>query len=164
MGRSAEDRDEDARRRVGDGTPEGARVGSNRIAAELDCSRNPVRRWLQHGDWRPCSSPSRSRKLDGLADWLADWFRRHGGNADVIRQELAGEKDAHVSLRTVERAVPSLRRELVATARSPRKLEAVRVSMRIILQQSVEHNCRKPHRRTGPLDVVRPAAFGRTRG
>ena len=63
--------------------------GVKRIAAELGCSKNTVKRWLRYGDWRPCVTPSRSRKLDGLSDWLAERFRRHRGNADVIRQELA---------------------------------------------------------------------------
>ena len=49
--------------------------GSKRIAAELGCSRNTVRRWLRQGDWRPCGTPSRSKRLDGLADWLAERFR-----------------------------------------------------------------------------------------
>jgi len=97
--------------------------GSKRIAAELGCSRNTVRRWLQYGDWRPSMTPSRSRKLDGLSDWLADRFRRHGGNADVVRQELAQEKNIHVSLRTVERCVAPLRRELVAQARATVRFE-----------------------------------------
>lgn len=97
--------------------------GAKRIAAELGCSKNTVKRWLQYGNWRPCVTPSRSRKLDGLADWLADRFRRHAGNADVIRQELAQEKDIHVSLRTVERTVAPLRRELVAAARATVRFE-----------------------------------------
>jgi len=97
--------------------------GAKRIAAELGCSKNTVKRWLQYGDWRPCVTPSRSRKLDGLADWLADRFRRHAGNADVIRQELAHEKNIHVSLRTVERTVAPLRRELVAEARATVRFE-----------------------------------------
>ena len=59
--------------------------GTKRIAAELGCSRNTVRRWLAEGDWRPCASPSKSKKLDGLADWLNERFRRHAGNADVVR-------------------------------------------------------------------------------
>ena len=63
--------------------------GAKRIAAELGCSKNTVKRWLQYGDWRPCVTPSRSRKLDGLSDFLAERFHRHAGNADVIRQELA---------------------------------------------------------------------------
>ena len=44
--------------------------GSKRIAAELGRSRNTVRHWLARGDWQPCSSPSRSKKLDGLSDWV----------------------------------------------------------------------------------------------
>ena len=74
--------------------------GSKRIAAEPGCARNTVRHWLAHGDWRPCASASRSTKLDGLSDWLGERFRRHAGNADVVRQELAREKSISVSLRT----------------------------------------------------------------
>ena len=92
--------------------------GAKRIAAELGCSKNTVKRWLRYGDWRPCVTPSRTKRLDGLADWLAKRFRRHRGNADVFRQELAVEKGVRVSLRTVERAVAPLRRELVAEARA----------------------------------------------
>jgi transposase len=39
-------------------------------------------------------------------------LRRHRGNADVLRQELAFEKAIAVSLRTVERAVKPYRQEL----------------------------------------------------
>jgi Integrase core domain len=82
-----------------------------------------VRRWLAEGDWRACASVSRSKKLDGLSDWIADRFRRHAGNADVVRQELASEKGLVVSLRTVERATAPLRRELVAAARATLRFE-----------------------------------------
>jgi transposase len=97
--------------------------GSKRIAAELGCARNTVRRWLAEGDWRACATASRSKKLDGLSDWLAERFRRHAGNADVVRQELASEKGLVVSLRTVERATAPLRRELVAAARATLRFE-----------------------------------------
>lgn len=97
--------------------------GSKRIAAELGCSRNTVKRWLREGEWRPLSIPSRSKKLDGLSDFLAERFRRHAGNADVVRQELFEEKGIRVSLRTVERAVAPLRRELVAEARATVRFE-----------------------------------------
>jgi transposase len=97
--------------------------GSRRIAAELGCSRNTVRHWLEQGDWRPCASPSRSKKLDGLADWVRERFHRHAGNADVVRQELAREKGVSVSLRTVERAVAPFRRELIAAARATVRFE-----------------------------------------
>ena len=92
--------------------------GPKRIAAELGCARNTVRRWLAEGDWRACASASRSKKLDGLSDWIAERFRRHAGNADVVRQELASEKGIVVSLRTVERATAPLRRDLFAAARA----------------------------------------------
>ena len=82
-----------------------------------------MKRCLRYGDWRPCVTPSRPKKLDGLADWLAERFRRHAGNADVLRQELAAEKAVQVSLRTVERAVAPLRRELVAEARATVRFE-----------------------------------------
>ena len=97
--------------------------GSKRIAAELKCSRNTVRRWLATEGWRPAASPSRSKKLDGLEAWLAERFRQHAGNADVVRQELASEKGIAVSLRTVERAVAPLRRELRAEARATVRFE-----------------------------------------
>lgn len=97
--------------------------GSKRIAAELGCARNTVRRWLQQGQWQVYAKPSRSKRLDGLEDWLAERFRRHAGNADVVRQELQSEKGMAVSLRTVERAVAPLRRELVAQARATTRFE-----------------------------------------
>ena len=97
--------------------------GVKRIAAELGCSKHTVKRWLGLGGWRPCASPSRSKRLDDHGDWLAERFHRHAGNADVIRQELAREKGIAVSLRTVERAVAPLRRELVAQARATVRFE-----------------------------------------
>ena len=63
--------------------------GTRRIAAELGCSRTTVRRWLKEGAWRRPPSPSRSKGLDGLEAWVEERFRRHAGNADVVRQELA---------------------------------------------------------------------------
>jgi transposase len=50
-------------------------------------------------------------------------LRRHRGNADVLRQELAIEKDIVVSLRTVERAVRPYRQELEAEARATVRFE-----------------------------------------
>src|ERR1700743_836780 len=60
-----------------------------RIAAELGCARNAVRRWLAEGDWRACASGSRSKKLDGLSDWIAERVYRHGGKSDVVCPEVA---------------------------------------------------------------------------
>ena len=66
---------------------------------------------------------SRAKTLDGLDAWLADRFRRHAGNADVVRQELAAEQGSAVSLRTVERAVAALRQALRAEARATVRFE-----------------------------------------
>ena len=62
--------------------------GAKRIAAELGCSRNTVKRYLGLGGWTRCRRPERAKALDGLADWLSERFRQHRGNADVVRQEL----------------------------------------------------------------------------
>ncbi|MFL9823976.1 IS21 family transposase [Rhodoplanes sp. SY1] len=97
--------------------------GAKRIAAELGCSKATVRRWLGLGGWQACRTVSRAKALDGLDEWLAERFRRHGGNADVVRQELLAEKGVAVSLRTMERAVAPLRRELLAAARATVRFE-----------------------------------------
>ena len=68
-------------------------------------------------------APRRAKALGGLADWLAARFRRHRGNADVVRQDLEREHGLTVSLRTVERAVSHLRRELRAEARATLRFE-----------------------------------------
>src|SRR5215210_88032 len=90
--------------------------GTRRIAAELGCDRETVRRYLAAGGWTPYRAPERAGVLAGHGAWLAERFRRHRGNADVVRQELAAELGIEVSLRTVERAVAPLRRELAAEA------------------------------------------------
>ncbi len=53
-----------------------------------------------------------SRRAGVLAphrEWLEALLRQHKGNADVVRQELQRELGITVSLRTVERAVASMR-------------------------------------------------------
>lgn len=97
--------------------------GTKRIAAELGCGRNTVKRWLAEGGWRAAAPVARVKALDGLEAWLAERFRRHAGNADVVRQELAAEKGMEVSLRTVERAVAHLRQDLRAEARATVRFE-----------------------------------------
>ena len=97
--------------------------GVKRIARELGCSHMTVRRYLAEGDYLAYRRPSRRRALTGLEDWLAERFRRHAGNADVVRQELLAEKGIGVSLRTVERAVKDLRRDLEAQARATVRFE-----------------------------------------
>ena len=97
--------------------------GSKRIAGELGCSRNTVKRYLSAGGWVAIRQPRRSRRLDGLEDWLAERFRRHRGNCDVVRQDLQHEHGIAVSLRTVERATAQLRQALRAEARATLRFE-----------------------------------------
>jgi transposase len=97
--------------------------GERRIATALRCSRRAVRRYLAVEGWVGYRRPRRGKKLDGLQEWLAERFRRHRGNADVVRQDLEREKGLMVSLRTVERAVKGLRRSLAAEARATLRFE-----------------------------------------
>lgn len=86
--------------------------GRRRIAKELGCSPETVRKYLRQGGWQPYGKPSRNSALDGHREWLRERFLAHRGNADVVRQELASEKGIEVSLRTVERSVEPWRQEL----------------------------------------------------
>jgi transposase len=86
--------------------------GRRRIAKELGCSPETVRKYLRQGGWQPYGKPCRNSVLDGQGEWLRQRFLAHRGNADVVRQELEREKNIKVSLRTVERAVEPWRREL----------------------------------------------------
>ena len=97
--------------------------GSKRIAEELGCSRNTVKRYLAAGGWTAIRQPQRKRRLGGLEEWLAERFRRHRGNCDVVRQDLVREHGVAVSLRTVERAVVPLRQALQAEARACLRFE-----------------------------------------
>jgi len=103
--------------------------GAKRIAAELGVSRNTVRRYLRQGGWAGYCSPRREGALGEHGAWVEERFKRHRGNAEVVRQELAGELGVEVSLRTVERACAPLRRELRVPRRWPRcALKRPRVS------------------------------------
>lgn len=88
--------------------------GTKRISRELGCSRNTVRSYLRQGGWQPYQAPRRPGRLTPYCEWLAERFRQHRGNCDVVRQELQREHGIVVSLRTVERAVAHLRREVLA--------------------------------------------------
>ena len=59
----------------------------------------------------------------GHEAWVAERFRRHAGTADVVRQELEAEKGIRLTLRTIEREVAPLRRELEAEARATMRFE-----------------------------------------
>src|SRR2546422_10223283 len=69
-----------------------------------------VRRYLAAGSWVAYRGRGRPRTLAGHEEWVAERFRRHAGNADVVRQELEAEKGIRLTLRTVEREVAHLRR------------------------------------------------------
>jgi transposase len=97
--------------------------GVRRIAGELGCSHMTVRRYLAEGGWVAYRGRGRRRTLSGLEDWVAERFRRHAGNADVVRQELEREKGIRLSLRTIEREVRHLRRELEVEARATIRFE-----------------------------------------
>src|SRR6266853_2119837 len=97
--------------------------GVRRIADELGCSHMTVRRYLAAGSWVAYRGRGRPRTLTGLEEWVAERFRRHAGNADVVRQELECEKGIRLTLRTVEREVRHLRRELEAEARATIRFE-----------------------------------------
>jgi transposase len=97
--------------------------GERRIARELGCSRKAVHRYLAADGWVSYRTPRRLKKLDGLEGWLGERFRRHRGNADVVRQDLEREKGISVSLRTLERAVVGLRQALRAEARATLRFE-----------------------------------------
>lgn len=95
--------------------------GAKRIAKAVGCNARTVRSYVDAGGVKPFKAPARPKKLDGLDDWLRERFVRHGGNTDVVRQELAVEKNIHVHLRTIERAVQpylqALKAEALATVR-----------------------------------------------
>jgi transposase len=97
--------------------------GIKRIARELGCSHMTVRHYVAQGGWLPYRGRGRSRALAGLEHWVAERFRRHAGNADVVRQELLTEKGIKLSLRTIEREVAPLRRQLEAEARATIRFE-----------------------------------------
>lgn len=74
--------------------------GAKRLAQEFGCARNTMRRYVRGP--APFCKPARRTAFDGLEWWLRERFFRHGGNADVIRQELASEHGIVIGLRSVE--------------------------------------------------------------
>jgi transposase len=97
--------------------------GGKRNAAELGCSRATVKRYLAADGWVRYRRPRPGRALDGMEIRVAERFRQHRGNADVVRQDLAREHGVTVSLRAVERAVSPLRQALRAEAQATVRFE-----------------------------------------
>jgi transposase len=97
--------------------------GIRRISQELGCSHMTVRRYIAAGGYVPYRGRGRPRTLAGHEVWLEERFLRHGGNADVVRQELEAEKGIRISLRTLEREVAPFRARLEAEARATVRFE-----------------------------------------
>jgi predicted transcriptional regulator len=70
---------------------------AKRIAREVGISRNTARDYIAAGGAMAYRQPRRKKALDGEGGWLRERFRRHRGNSNVIRQELAAEKGHHIS-------------------------------------------------------------------
>jgi transposase len=94
----------------------GQGLGSKRIARQLGVSRNCVRRYLAGATVGFQERPA-ARRLDGATlREVRDLFGTIAeGNTVVIQQELA-RRGLHVELRTLQRAVASLRQEQRAEA------------------------------------------------
>ncbi len=97
--------------------------GIRRIAKELGCSPMTVRRYLSEGGWVPYRGRGRAYRWAGFEEGVAERFPRHGGNADVARQEREREKGIKLGLRTIERQVAPLRQALAAAARATVRFE-----------------------------------------
>ena len=82
--------------------------GAKRLSKEFGCARNTVRRYLRAGGATPFSKPVRRSVFDGLDEWLRERFFRHGGNADVVRQELASEHGIVIGIAVCREAGPGL--------------------------------------------------------
>jgi len=97
--------------------------GAKRLSKEFGCARNTIRRYRRAGGAAPFRKPERRTVFDGLEDWLRERFFGHGGNADVIRQELESEHGIRICLRSVEKRVQCWRRELKAQRRATVRFE-----------------------------------------
>jgi transposase len=98
-------------------------LGSKRIARQLGVSRNAVRRYLAGAAVGFQERPA-ARRLDDVAlKEVRDLFGTVAeGNAVVIQQELAG-RGIHVELRTLQRAVATLRQQERAEATATVRFE-----------------------------------------
>ncbi|MCX5938175.1 MAG: helix-turn-helix domain-containing protein [Cyanobium sp. LacPavin_0920_WC12_MAG_62_9] len=91
--------------------------GRRRIAKQLGCSPETVRKYRRQGGWETYGKHRRIGVVDGQCDWLTGRFLAHKGYADVMRQELASDMGIAVSPCTLERAVGQWRLPLRSTRR-----------------------------------------------
>lgn len=96
--------------------------GTKRIARELGLARNTVRDWLRNGANRTYPPPARGMLLSEHLVWIRERFLAGVRNGDVIRQELLA-RGIVASLRTVNRALGPLRRELLMADRATIRFE-----------------------------------------
>ena len=89
----------------------------------LGVSRNTVRDWLKTGSDRHYAGPARVSILADHLAWIHERFGRGVHNGDVLRQELAAERGVIASLRTVNRALKPLRRELALASKVTTRFE-----------------------------------------
>lgn len=89
--------------------------GAKRIAAELEISRNTVKRYLRGGEAAEVQVRPNARCLDEVA--RAEAVRLFDGAAEgnaVVVRDLLGDRGLEASVRTVQRAVATRRREVRA--------------------------------------------------
>ncbi len=96
--------------------------GAKRIARELGISKNTVKKYLAAGGWVEYRGAGRPARLEPHRDWIGEEYRKHRGNAEVVRQELERQKGITASLRTVERAVAGQRKLFAAEAKATLRL------------------------------------------
>ncbi|HOX60224.1 MAG TPA: IS21 family transposase [Verrucomicrobiota bacterium] len=97
--------------------------GAKRIARELGISKNTVKKYLAAGGWVEYRGAGRPARLEPHRDWIGEEYRKHRGNAEVVRQELERQKGITASLRTVERAVAGQRKLFAAEAKATLRFE-----------------------------------------
>jgi hypothetical protein len=118
--------------------------GKKRIASELGCSRNTVKRWLSEGGWRSMSPVSRSKSLDGLEDWLSDRFRRHVGLTKSRRRIMPIVESADWRFTTDRRIEPHPSMPAAATLTSTLIRSIVAALTDLISARSASLSARRP--------------------
>lgn len=100
----------------------------SQLASALGHDRKTVRKWVRRWDAGFAStSPHEALALEGKRlgrppcvvssvdpEWLKERLATHGGNADVVRQDLEAKTGQSVSLRSVQRALQGFRQDLRA--------------------------------------------------
>jgi len=91
-------------------------LGQRRIARELGIHRKTVKRYLRQKMWLPYQRSGNGNSLKSVKNWLEEAFYKHGGNAAVVHKELERQLGIKAGQRTVQYAVQSFRKNLMAKA------------------------------------------------